>query len=108
MYKRQTVARVRFGPFCNTIITSAFPKSDTQSQLFVKAYRDNWVFNNPIFDFVFDMITRQLMEKTLNEDKSVIDTIYPEHRDGNFIVKYDNLVKLYREDYAGYVENSLN
>ena len=103
-----TVARVRFGPFCNTIITSAFPKSDTQSQLFVKAYRDNWVFNNPIFDFIFDMITRQLMEKTLNEDKSVIDTIYPEHRDGNFIVKYDNLVKLYREDYAGYVENSLN
>ena len=48
------------------------------------------------------------MEKTLNEDKGVIDTIYPEYRDGNFIVKYDNLVKLYREDYAGYVDNSIN
>tara|TARA_Y100000816_G_scaffold30830_1_gene19701 strand:+ start:26106 stop:27218 length:1113 start_codon:yes stop_codon:yes gene_type:complete len=103
-----TVARVKFGSFCNTIVTSAFPTSDTTSKLFVKAYRDNWVFNNPIFDGVFDKITQYLMEKTLNEDKSVIDTIYPEYRDGNFIVKYDNLVKLYREDYAGYVDNSIN
>ena len=103
-----TVARVKFGSFCNTIVTSAFPTSDTTSKLFVKAYRDNWVFNNPIFDWVFDKITQHLMEKTLNEDKGVIDTIYPEYRDGNFIVKYDNLVKLYREDYAGYVDNSIN
>ena len=103
-----TVARVRFGSFCNTIITSAFPKSEKQSQLFVKAYRDNWVFNNPLFDALFDKITRDLMEKTLSEDKGVIDTIYPEYRDGNFITKYDNLVKLYREDYAGYVDNSIN
>ena len=50
-----TVARVRFGDFVNTIVTSAFPVSRDKTQLFVKAYRDNWVFNNPIFDAAFDM-----------------------------------------------------
>ena len=103
-----TVARVRFGDFVNTIVTSAFPVSDNKTQLFVKAYRDNWVFNNPIFDSLFDKVTKDMMEKTLCEDKAVIDTIYKEYRDGNFITKYDNLVKLYREDYSGYVDNAQN
>ena len=101
-----TIARVRFGDFVNTIVTSAQPVSRDKTQLFVKAYRDNWVFNNPIFDTLFDKITRNMMEKTLCEDKSVIDTIYQKYRDGNFITKYDNLVKLYREDYSGYVDNA--
>ena len=103
-----TVARVRFGDFVNTIVTSAFPVSRDKTQLFVKAYRDNWVFNNPIFDSLFDKVTKDMMEKTLREDKSVIDTIYRKYRDGNFITKYDNLVKLYREDYSGYVDNAQN
>ena len=47
-----------------------------------------------------DKITEKQMEKTLSEDKRVIDTIYPKYRDGNFITKYDDLVKLYRDDYA--------
>lgn len=101
-----TIARVRFGNFVNTIVTSAQPVSRDKTQLFVKAYRDNWVFNNPIFDTLFDKITINMMEKTLCEDKSVIDTIYQKYRDGNFITKYDNLVKLYREDYSGYVDNA--
>ena len=101
-----TIARVRFGDFVNTIVTSAQPVSRDKTQLVVKAYRDNWVFNNPIFDTLFDKITRNMMEKTLCEDKSVIDTIYQKYRDGNFITKYDNLVKLYREDYSGYVDNA--
>ena len=95
-----TVARVVFGDFTNTIITSAQPISPTKTRLFVKAYRNNWVFNIPLLDYIFDKFSSHMMEKTLLEDKSVIDTIYPTHRNGNFITKYDELVKKYREDYA--------
>ena len=43
------------------------------------------------------------MKKTLSEDKEVIETIYSEYKDGNFITKYDELTKMYREDYESYV-----
>ena len=98
-----TVARVCFGPFVNTIVTSAQPISKTKTRLFVKAYRNNWVYNIPFLNYIFDEITKYYMEKTLNQDKNVIDTIYYENRDGNFITKYDELVKRYREDYNTYV-----
>ena len=100
-----TVARVRFGEFVNTVVTTASPVSHNTSRLFVKAYRNNWVFNNPLIDGVFDKITTDMMEKTLCEDKGVVDTIYAKFRDGNFITKYDELVRLYREDYVSYVDN---
>lgn len=94
-----TIARVKFGNFVNTIITSALPINDHTTELFVKAYRDNWVFHAPLFDYPFDLLTRRLMEKTLNEDKKVIESIYYTHRNGNFITKFDELTRLYREDY---------
>lgn len=95
-----TVARVKFGNFINTIVTSALPINDKETQLFVKAYRNNWVF--PKFNFLndpFDFVTEKLMEKTLNEDKNVIDSIYYDYREGNFITKFDELTKLYREHF---------
>ena len=99
-----TVARVKFGSFVNTIITSALPITHSESILHVKAYRNNLVFNNPILDAIFDYQTTRMMEKTLCEDKCVIDTIYPKYRDGNFITKYDNLVRVYRDEYASMVD----
>ena len=98
-----TVARVMFGPYTNTIVTSALPISNNKTKLFVKFYRDNWVYNFAPFDFIFDKLSEYLMETTLNEDKAVIDNIYPEYKDGNFITKYDDLVKKYREDYDKFV-----
>jgi phenylpropionate dioxygenase-like ring-hydroxylating dioxygenase large terminal subunit len=98
-----TVARVRFGDFVNTIVTSALPTSENTTTLHVKAYRNNWVYNSPMLDFFFDKMTKDMMKKTLNEDKSVIETIYYDYREGNFITKYDELTKLYREDYHNFV-----
>jgi len=100
-----TVARVKFGKFVNTIVTSALPIDKKKTKLFVKAYRDNWVFPFPPLDLPFDLLTKKLMIKTLNEDKRVIDSIYYDYRDGNFITKYDELTKLYREEYDIYVVN---
>ena len=90
-----TIARVKFGLFVNTIVTSALPISEKETQLFVKAYRNNWVY--PFLNEPFDYFTKQMMEKTLNEDKNVIESVYYEHRNGNFITKYDEFVKIYRE-----------
>ena len=102
-----SVARVRFGDFINTIVASALPISESETMLFVKAYRNNWVFQNSVVDKLFDKVTGDMMEKTLCEDKGVVDTIYSKFRDGNFITKYDELVRLYREDYASIVERDV-
>lgn len=99
-----TVARVKFGIYTNTIITSALPIENNKTRLFVKAYRNNWVFNFDPLNIIFDKITENMMEKTLNEDKSVIDNIYYDYREGNFITKYDELVRKYREDYEKYIK----
>ena len=79
------------------------PTSENTTTLHVKAYRNNWVYDFGIIDMFFNKITRNMMEKTLNEDKSVIETIYYEYREGNFITKYDELTKLYREDYHNFI-----
>jgi len=98
-----TVARVIFGDFVNTIITSAQPVDDKTSILYVKAYRNNWVYRVPFLDCIFDRLTSELMEKTLCEDKGVIESIYPEYKDGNYITKYDELIKLYRDEYQTFI-----
>lgn len=100
-----TVARVKFGKYTNTIITSALPIENNKTRLFVKAYRNNWVFNFEPLNTIFDKITENMMEKTLNEDKGVIDNIYYNYREGNFITKYDELVRKYREDYEKYIKS---
>jgi hypothetical protein len=99
-----TVARVHFGEFTNTIVTSALPISKNQTKLFIKAYRNNWVYGLPPIDFVFDQLYLYLMKKTILEDKNVIDHIYFQHRDGNYITKYDELIKMYRDDYSTFIE----
>lgn len=93
-----TVARVKFGPYTNTIVTAAQPINDTSSILHIKVYRNNWIFMDfPALNSIFDTITMNMMRKTVNEDKNVIDHIYNDYKDGNFITKYDELVKIYRQ-----------
>jgi phenylpropionate dioxygenase-like ring-hydroxylating dioxygenase large terminal subunit len=98
-----TIARVKFGKYINTIVTSALPTNSSSSTLFVKAYRNNWVFHFKPLDFIFDKVTESLMDKTISEDRNVLETIYFSHREGNFITKYDELTKLYRQDYAQFL-----
>ena len=93
-----TVARVKFGPYTNTIVTAAQPINETSSILHIKVYRNNWVFPYfPPLNLVFDTITMNMMRKTVDEDKKVVDHIYNDYKDGNFITKYDELVKIYRQ-----------
>ena len=118
-----TVARVKFGNYVSTIITNALPISKYETKLFVKAYRNYW-YTNPIDDIfsiinpfmyitneIGNYITTNSMEKTLNEDKEIIDNIDKydyESMHGKFSIKYDKLSNLYKYYYKKFYENGLN
>jgi hypothetical protein len=100
-----TIARVKFGKYVNTIVTSALPISNEKTRLFVRAYRNNWVFYNPILNRIFDRITKDMMEIVVNEDKKIVETIILEEgRCNRFITKYDKLTNMYRTDYDQYTQ----
>ena len=44
-----TIARVIFGNLTSTVITSTLPINNTNSNLFVKVYRNFWIDNDNIF-----------------------------------------------------------
>ena len=88
-----TVARVIFGEYINTVVTFATPIGTNKTQLYVKTYRNYWQ------NWVGDIITRYLMDKTMWEDKTVIETIDPTMMDGIFNMKYDKLQNTYKTQY---------
>jgi phenylpropionate dioxygenase-like ring-hydroxylating dioxygenase large terminal subunit len=109
-----TVARVKFGKYTSTIVTTAQPISNFITILYVKAYRNYWysIPNlNPlsyIENYIGNYITENTMEKTLNEDKLIIDNIDTynyESMHGKFSIKYDRLSNLYKHYYKRFYEN---
>jgi len=95
-----TVARIIFGDgFINTIVTAACPINNKTTKLFVKNYRN--FFRGPMFDHMF----RNMMQDTLNQDKSVIESIKIENIDGKFNMRYDKLQNTYKTFYKKYVRN---
>jgi phenylpropionate dioxygenase-like ring-hydroxylating dioxygenase large terminal subunit len=88
-----TIARVIFGEYINTVVTFATPIDTQKTRLYVKTYRNYWR------NGFGDIITRYLMDKTMLEDKSIIETIDPSMMDGNFNMKYDKLQNTYKTQY---------
>jgi phenylpropionate dioxygenase-like ring-hydroxylating dioxygenase large terminal subunit len=112
-----TVARVKFGNYKSTIITYALPVSNFETKLYVKAYRNYWYNNNTnnpflyIINLIGNYITKNTMEKTLNEDKKIIDNIDKydyESMHGKFSIKFDKLSNLYKHYYKRFYENGKN
>lgn len=92
-----TIARVRFGEYVNTIITFALPISETKSKLFVKTYRNFW--KNPLGD----AITKNMMFKTMIQDKIVVENIDHRFMDGRFNMKFDKLQNTYKTFYKKFI-----
>ena len=92
-----TIARIKFGNNINTIVTAACPVNEKDTILFVKNYRN--FLSSPLFDPIF----YQMMIDTLNQDKTVIESIKPENRDGKFNMKYDKLQNTYKMLYRKFV-----
>lgn len=95
-----TIARVKFGDgLVNTVVTAACPINNTTTKLFVKTYRNFFrgFWGNKLFE--------KLMMNTLNEDKSVIETITVETMEGKFNMKFDKLQNTYKTLYKNYVRD---
>lgn len=92
-----TVARIIFGEYVNTIITFALPIGENKSKLFVKTYRNFW--KNP----VGDKITRDLMYRTMLEDKRIIESIKPKSMEGKFNMRFDKLQNTYKTFYKRFI-----
>ena len=94
-----TVARVMFGDLVSTVITFALPITETKSKLFVKTYRNFW--NNPLGD----MVTENMMYKTMLQDKIIVENIDMRYMDGKFNMRFDKLQNTYKSFYKRFVHN---
>lgn len=105
-----TIARVIFGNLRSTVITCTHPINNTNSNLFVKVYRNFWTDNDNIFfgkiiNYIGDLVTIIMMKNTVIEDKGVIENIDLKYMDGKFNMKYDKIQNVYRSLYKKLIRN---
>jgi nitrite reductase/ring-hydroxylating ferredoxin subunit len=105
-----TIARVIFGNLTSTVITSTLPLNNTNSNLFVKTYRNFWTVNDNLFfgniiNYFGDLFTIAMMKSTVIQDKAVIENINLKTMDGKFNMKFDKLQNVYRSLYKKLVKN---
>jgi phenylpropionate dioxygenase-like ring-hydroxylating dioxygenase large terminal subunit len=94
-----TIARIIFGDYVNTVITFALPVSDSKSVLFVKTYRNFWQ------NTLGDMISEDLMYKTMLQDRVIVENIDPRFLDGKFNMRFDKLQNTYKSFYKRFIHN---
>jgi phenylpropionate dioxygenase-like ring-hydroxylating dioxygenase large terminal subunit len=104
-----TVARILFQPFISTVITFATPINQTHTKLFVKTYRNFWnkqeegvtfsAFFDDLIRYTGNIVSYNLMETTMKQDKKILENIRPEKMEGTFNMKYDKLQNVYRQLY---------
>ena len=92
-----TLTRVRAGGVVKTVFTQSVPISANRTMLLWSIYRNFWKDPYfPEFDRIGDALLRVFMERTLDEDASILARAYPEGRNG-FLTKYDITIRKYRE-----------
>ena len=105
-----TIARVIFGNLTSTVITCTQPINNTNSNLFVKVYRNFWtdkdnIFFGKIINYIGDLVTIMMMKNTVMEDKAIIENIDLRYMDGKFNMKYDKIQNVYRSLYKKLIKN---
>lgn len=92
-----TLTRVKAGNIVKTVFTQSLPIGKNKTMLFWTVYRNFWKDPYiPSFDRLGDWLLRFLMEKTINEDASILSRCYPDKREG-FLTKYDITIRKYRD-----------
>ena len=95
-----TITRVKAGDTLKTVFTRAIPISNKQTVLYWKIYRNFWKHR------FSDMIVRNLMEKTLEEDMAILKNCYTNHNP-TIKTKYDVTIHNFRKTLKNY-ENKYN
>jgi phenylpropionate dioxygenase-like ring-hydroxylating dioxygenase large terminal subunit len=106
-----TIARVKFADLVSTVITSTLPMNLTHSQLFVKTYRNFWNSqdNSPLgnlVNYLGDIITTNMMDQTVMQDKSIVENIKYDKMDGKFNMKFDKLQNTYKTFYKRLIHDN--
>ena len=105
-----TVARVLFDEKISTIITFATPHNSTHTTLYVKTYRNFWYNKDRslyslVYNFIGNVVTKMMMENTVEQDRSVVEGIYFDKQNWKFNMKYDKLQSVYKQKYKRLLEN---
>jgi phenylpropionate dioxygenase-like ring-hydroxylating dioxygenase large terminal subunit len=91
-----TLTRVRAGGVVKTVFTQSLPADKDKTILFWTVYRNFWKDPyTPGFSVVGDWLLHFLMDKTINEDASILSRCHPEGRKG-FLTRYDVTIRKYR------------
>lgn len=102
-----TLTRVRAGGIIKTVFTQSLPVSETKTILFWSVYRNFWRDPFlPLFDRLGDSLMRFLMERTIDEDASILSRAYPDAREG-FLTRYDITIRKFRET-RDHIKKSMN
>lgn len=92
-----TLTRVKAGNIVKTVFTQSSPVEENKTLLFWTVYRNFWKDPyTPEFNAIGDALLHLLMERTINEDASILSQCYPDKRKG-FLTKYDVTIRKYRE-----------
>lgn len=93
-----TITRVIAGNIVKTVHTFTTPRQGKSSTLYWRIYRNFWVHPQlVIVDMLGDFLIRVLMNRTLEEDRSILEKIYEDRRDSKILTRYDISIKKYRE-----------
>ena len=96
-----TITRVIAGNIVKTVHTFTTPREGKGSTLYWRIYRNFWRDPFiPAMDVFGDVLITFLMNRTLEEDRSILSKIYETRRDSNFLTRYDVSIKKYREMMA--------
>lgn len=93
-----TITRVYAGETIKTVFTRSIPLSENKTLLYWKLYRNFWI--HPFFDHFI----RYLMEKTIQEDISILNNVYSSFRNGTIQTKYDTTILEFRKAYQSFLK----
>ena len=93
-----TITRVYAGDTIKTVFTRSIPLSENKTLLYWKLYRNFYI--HPFFDFFI----RYLMEKTIQEDISILNNIYPCSRNGTIKTRYDITIQEFRKSIESFLK----
>lgn len=101
-----TITRVYAGNnLIKTVFTQTLPIGSGKCLLFWNVYRNFW--RDPlinVFSLLGDILLRFLMDKTIDEDISILQNVYP-NKNNTLITKYDITIQEFRKCYLTFLQS---
>lgn len=101
-----TLTRVNVNNITKTVYTRTIPVSENESILYWSVYRNFWC-GNFLVDYIGDNIMRKLMEKTIDEDVKILNTVSKdENKRGKIKTKFDRTIIEFHKSMNKYVNTN--